>query len=163
MGKSRKVVALQSGQMSKEAKEKRRREENMATSSKELISSKRKLPDGLIDDQAISEYKRVRKLLEQIDVICDLDVMNLVNYCNAFSNHKNIVKQMKDQEYVLEKETQYGTQLYKNPLINAERDYADEMRKFASLCGMSIDSRLKAAAIKTSEKKDNISEKFGAI
>ncbi len=163
MGRLRKGADLQAGNLSKEMLERKREEDRLATASRTFIKSKRKIPDGLIDERAVSEYKRVRKLLENIDVICDLDIVNLVNYCNAFSNHRRAVEEMKDQGYVLEKETQYGIQKYKNPLINVEKDYADEMRKFAALCGMSIDSRLKAASIKMAEERDDIDRRFDGI
>ena len=163
MGRSRKATEFQGGNLSKEMLERKMEEERTATASRSLIKSKRKIPEGLIDDQAVAEYKRVRKLLENIEVICDLDIMNLVNYCNAFSNHRRVVEEMTHQGYVLDKETQYGPQKYKNPLINVEKDYAEEMRKFASLCGMSIDSRLKAASIKVAEEKDDIEGRFGGI
>ena len=163
MGRHRKGADLQAGNLSREMLERKREEDRLATASRSMIKSKRKIPEGLIDDRAVAEYRRVRKLLENIDVICDLDIVNLVNYCNAFSNHRNVVEQMKDQGYVLEKETQYGPQKYKNPLVNVEKDYAEEMRKFASLCGMSIDSRLKAASIKAAEEQDGIDGRFGGI
>lgn len=41
--------------------------------------------------------------------------------------------------------------------------YSDEMRKYASLLGLSIDSRLKIAALKGAKKKDEISNEFGEI
>ena len=44
-----------------------------------------------------------------------------------------------------------------------QKKYAEEMRKFASLCGMTIDSRLKAAAMKVEKVKDEIKDEFGDI
>ena len=41
--------------------------------------------------------------------------------------------------------------------------YAEEMRKFASLCGLTIDARLKAAAVKSDKTREAITNKFGNI
>ena len=51
----------------------------------------------------------------------------------------------------------------KNPLIDVQKTYAEEMRKFAALCGLTIDSRLKVAATKTSKQEQDITEQFGGI
>jgi hypothetical protein len=37
------------------------------------------------------------------------------------------------------------------------------LRKFAAFCGLTIDSRLKAATTKTEEKEKGIQKKFGNI
>ena len=41
--------------------------------------------------------------------------------------------------------------------------YSDEMRKYASLLGLSIDSRLKLASLKGKKKNDEINDEFGDI
>ena len=41
--------------------------------------------------------------------------------------------------------------------------YSDEMRKYSSLLGLSIDSRLKLATIKSKETKQDIVDDFGDI
>lgn len=163
MGRNRKPSGLQTGNLTVLQQDQRKREEERATASKNRLLAPRALPDGLVDEIAVNEYKRVRKLLREIDVICDLDLYNLVSYCNAFSGHRKATEQMQGQPYLLERETQYGTTYYKNPLLNVIKDYSDEMIKFAKQCGMTIDSRLKAASIKTSSEEETIGKKFGAI
>lgn len=44
-----------------------------------------------------------------------------------------------------------------------QKKYAEEMRKFASLCGLTIDSRLKAATIKIDKVENEIEDEFGDI
>ena len=163
MGRNRKPSDLQTGNLTVLQQDQRKREEARATTSKHKLLAPRALPDGLVDEIAVNEYKRVRKLLKEIDVICDLDLYNLVAYCNAYSGLRKVTEQMHDQPYVLEKETQYGTTYYKNPLLNVQKDYSDEMLKFAKQCGMTIDSRLKAASLKTTKEEDVIETRFGAI
>ena len=70
---------------------------------------------------------------------------------------------MKTQEYCLERHTRTGIILVGNPMIDIQKKYAEEMRKFASLCGLTIDARLKAAAVKTGNEQDEVKQKFGNI
>lgn len=53
--------------------------------------------------------------------------------------------------------------IVENPLIKIQKQYADEMRRFASLCGLTIDSRLKLAVQKTTKERKEIEEDFGDI
>ena len=48
-------------------------------------------------------------------------------------------------------------------MIDIQANYAAEMRKFAALCGLTLDSRLKAAVKKVDEKEEKLEKKFGAI
>lgn len=50
-----------------------------------------------------------------------------------------------------------------NPLIKIQKLYAEEMRKFAGLVGLTIDSRLRFASIKVKELKNEIEDEFGDI
>ena len=50
-----------------------------------------------------------------------------------------------------------------NPIIKIQRQCAEEMRKFASLCGLTIDSRLKLAVQKTTKERQDIEDDFGDI
>ena len=53
--------------------------------------------------------------------------------------------------------------LVKNPLCELQKMYSEEMRKFAAMCGLTIDSRLKAATVAREEIDTDISEEFGDI
>ena len=50
-----------------------------------------------------------------------------------------------------------------NPLVGIQRRYAQEMRDFEKLCGLTIDSRLKLASSKAKNIDDDIQDKFGDI
>ena len=50
-----------------------------------------------------------------------------------------------------------------NPLLSAQIKCGIEMRKFADICGLTINSRLKAAATKQKEQADTIKDEFGDI
>ena len=47
------------------------------------------------------------------------------------------------------------------PLVDVQKKYAEEMRRFGALCGLTFDSRLKAGAMKVEKQQDEIYEKFG--
>ena len=44
-----------------------------------------------------------------------------------------------------------------------QKMYSEEMRKFASMCGLTIDSRLKAATIAREGIDNEINDEFGDI
>ena len=99
----------------------------------------------------------------EIDVIGNLDVNNLGCYCNAFSYYISVTKQLKNEDKVIKKPTQNGEILVKNPLCDLQKMYSEEMRKFASMCGLTIDSRLKAATIAREGIDNEINDEFGDI
>jgi phage terminase small subunit len=74
-----------------------------------------------------------------------------------------VTAELKDQDYCIRRETRTGAIIVQNPLIGIQKNYADEMRRFAALCGLTIDSRLKAATVKTEQKDEEIKQKFGNI
>ena len=101
--------------------------------------------------------------LKKIDFIGNIDLNNLACYCQAFSNYLKATKQLNKEELTVEKQTRDGVVIAENPLINIQRKYAEEMRKFGSLCGLSVDARLKIASLKVKEKENDISDEFGDI
>ena len=50
-----------------------------------------------------------------------------------------------------------------NPLIGIQKNYSEEMKKYSSLLGLTIDSRLKLAALKIEKGKDKVKDEFGDI
>ena len=48
-------------------------------------------------------------------------------------------------------------------LHDVQKQYSEEMRKFAAMCGLTIDSRLKAATIAREGIDNDIKEEFGDI
>ena len=160
MGRSRKPVDMQKGNITVIDGRKRKIEEDSVTVGKDQIE---KPPTWLIDNVAKKEWRRLVKEMDKIDIIGNLDKNNLAGYCNAFSNYQKATKELKDAPLCVEKVTRTGIVVVKNPLIDIQRLYADEMRKFAGLCGLTIDSRLKAAVTRTSKKEETLKEKFGGI
>lgn len=160
MGRSRKPIDMQKGNITVIDGKKRKTEEDSVTVGKDQIE---KPPTWLIDKTAKTEWRRLVKEMDKIDIVGNLDKNNLAGYCNAYANYRKATNELVDAPLCVEKATRTGTVIVKNPLIDIQRLYADEMRKFAALCGLTIDSRLKAAVTKTSKKEETMKAKFGGI
>lgn len=142
-----------------EKQEKKMEEECVATGNNQLKTP----PKWLINDVAKKEWRRIVKELNKINIIGNLDYASLGGYCNAYANYIKATDILKEQSYYIDRETRAGIIVVKNPMVDIQTTYAAEMRKFASLCGLTIDSRLKAAVAKVDKKQENITDKFGAI
>lgn len=160
MGRARKPLDMQKGNLTIVSIERRKAEEKKVKTGASQLS---RPPDWLIDEVAEKEWKRIVKELKKINLIGNLDRNNLGGYCNAFSNYVKATNILKEQSYYIDRETRTGIIVVKNPMVDIQRTYAEEMRKFASLCGLTIDARLKAAAIKTDKTQEEITRKFGNI
>lgn len=160
MGRTRKPLAEQRGNLTVLTMQTRAAEEESVSTGKNQL---KRPPDWLIDDVAKKEWRRIVKELEKIGLIGNLDRNNLGGYCNAFANYVKATNILKEQTYYIDRETRNGVIVVKNPMVDIQRTYADEMRRFASLCGLTIDSRLKAAAVKTDKTREDITKKFGNI
>ncbi len=160
MARPKKPIDMQKAHLSLVEKQNKRMEEESVTTGKNHL---KKPPDWLINDTAKKEWRRIVKELDKIDIVGNLDRANLGGYCNAYANYIKATEILKDQDYYIERETRTGIIVVKNPMVDIQTTYAAEMRKFASLCGLTIDSRLKAAVTKTEKAEDMIKQKFGNI
>ena len=116
------------------------------------------------DLTAKKEWKRLNKELEEISVICNLDYNNLGAYCNAYSFYVQATKELDKEPLITEFTNKAGaTNFIENPLIRIQLKYSDEMKKFASLLGLTIDSRLKIATIKNQNNQNDLVDDFGDI
>lgn len=161
MSRSRKPMEQQAGNLTKEDKERKKLEEQVVKTGAEDI---RRAPSWLIDKTAKDEYKRIIKDLKRIEIVGNLDLSNLAGYCNAYAMYRKATEQLAGGNLIVEKTSAQGVPYEaENPLIMIQKKYAEEMRKFASLCGMTIDSRLKAATMKVDKIEDEIEDEFGDI
>jgi P27 family predicted phage terminase small subunit len=159
VSKSRKPLELQTGNLTVLQKEKKRLEEEYVRTGKNQLNSP---PRWLIDEIAIKEFKRLVKELRNIEIIGNLDLNNLGAYCNAFSMYIKATEAMNKMPLLIKKTMPNGSSnIVENPAIKIQKKYAEEMRRFAALCGMTIDSRLKAASAKVNEQQDQILAEFG--
>ena len=162
MSANRKILRLQKSHLSQEQKEElKRAEEDIKTGVTDII----KPPSWLNSTIAKNEWKRVVPQFLDIDVAGNLDLEAVAGYCNAFANYRKATEQLSKEEFVIiTEDPKTGATLYKeNPLVNIQIKWGVEMRRFADICGMTINSRLKAAATKQKQEQDTIEETFGAI
>lgn len=160
MPRPRKPVDMQKGNLTVINGQKRKAEEASVTVGKNQLKT---APKWLINDNAKKEWRRIIKELSAIELIGNLDYNNLGAYCNAYANYVETTNQLRGETYTIARETRNGEIIVKNPLIDIQKYYAEEMRKFAALCGLTIDSRLKAAGTRKTKKEEGFKEKWGNI
>lgn len=160
MPRPKKPIDMQKAHLTLVEKQNRKAEEDSVTNGNNQLKTP---PRWLINDVAKKEWRRIVRELNKIQIVGNLDYANLGGYCNAYANYIQVTEILKDQTYSIERETRTGTIIVKNPLVDIQTNYAAEMRRFAALCGLTIDSRLKAAVVKTEKTEDMITEKFGNI
>lgn len=161
MGRPRKLLAEQKGDLKVEIQLNKAEAENLVSVGKSQLDMP---PDWLINQTAINEFNRVVKEFNKIDVVGNLDLNNIAGYCNSFALYVEATNQLKNEELTVEKTMPNGsTTTAENPLIKIQKNYATEMRSFASLCGLTIDSRLKIGSKKVEETQQEIEDTFGDI
>lgn len=147
----RKPLELQKGHLTKKEIEERKLEEQSIFVGKEQLQN---VPDWLIDETAKSEWKRLVKEFSGNSLINNLDYNNLGAYCNAFSRYTLITKRL-------------GTKIIggelANKLITLELKYSDEMKKYASLLGLTAEGKLKALNAGGEKNKKDLEDEFGEI
>lgn len=158
MGRARKPLSQQTRHNTIVEIQRRQQEEECIRGDADQLTEP---PAWLQNDVAAAEWNRIIKELEKIDIVGNLDLVNMGAYCNAYASYRTATETLKGQPQIIEKHTKTGVQLAENPLINVQRKYAEEMRKFAGLCGLTIDSRLKAGASKVDAEEQYIFDKFG--
>lgn len=160
MPRPKKPIDMQKAHLTLVEKQNRKTEEDSVTTGNNQLKTP---PRWLINDVAKKEWRRIVRELNKIQIVGNLDYANLGGYCNAYANYIQVTEILKDQTYSIERETRTGTIIVKNPLVDIQTNYAAEMRRFAALCGLTIDSRLKAAVVKAEKTENMITEKFGNI
>lgn len=160
MGRPRKPLDVQKGHLKAVDYQKKEMEEQAVTTGADQLEEP---PVWLTDAIAKIEWKRLVKELKKIEIIGNLDLNNLGAYCNAYSGYRKATKELVGATLTVEKWTKYGPQMVPNPLIAVQSKYSDEMRRYASLCGLTIDSRLKAGTGKVNKQEETLERKFGLI
>lgn len=152
---------MQEGHLTKQQQQEKEIQENFIRCATDQLKNP---PIWLRDNIAKNEWKRLVEQFKYIGVITNLDLNNLGVYCNAYSGYLETTKELKNQPLTIEYTNKGGsTNIIENPLIKIQIKYSDEMKRYSSLLGLTIDSRLKMATIKLTETKKDIREDFGDI
>lgn len=149
MGKARKPLEAQKGDLTERRKIEIAMTEAAVKADKDQLEAP---PEWLVDEVAVDEWWRVVNELTNVGIIGNLDVQNIAGYCNAFALYRKTIETMTREEKFFDK-----------GMISAVKGYSDEMRKFAALCGLTIDSRLKVGSQVVSKKQEEVNDKFGDI
>lgn len=160
MARPRKPLSQQKGNLTVIQQTKKKLAETKIKVNRDRLAEP---PSYLINDIAIEEWRVITSELLDIEIVGNLDLGNLVVYCNAFADYVEATVACKKQKKVIKRETATGTILVKNPWIDLQKGYADEMRKAGAKCGIDVNNRLKAAGSKVDEEQEEINRKFGGI
>lgn len=161
MGAPKKMLITSKSSLPTKILETKKLEEKAVEANDNLLD---KPPKWLRDARSKKEWKRLVGEFKPLKIINNLDYNNLAAYCNAFSFFVETTENMKGEPLTKEYTNKFGaTNEVENPIIKVQMKYSDEMRKYASLLGLTVDSRLKMATIKVSNNKNKISDEFGDI
>lgn len=136
-------------------------EDLVKTKSDQIITP----PPWLNSQVATDEWNRVIPQLLEIDIVGNLDLEAIVGYCNAFSNYQKAITALEQQGLLIVKEDEETGFSYvkENPLNNLALKWGTEMRRFADLCGLTVNSRIKSGQSKVDKQKEKIADEFGDI
>ena len=155
MGRTRKPLSEQRGNLTKETQTRRAAEQDLVKTDCAYLSR----PPDWLSDRAKKEYCRLYNAMKNIDMLGDLDANNLAAYCNAFDNYLEAAADVRKNGLTIE----LDDKVIENPNVALQIKYAKEMREFGKQCGLSIDSRLKFATVKLEKAEKDIAEEFGDI
>lgn len=113
------------------------------------------IPNWLRNKIAVSEWERLVKEFRKKQLISNLDYNNLGAYCNAFSSYVELEEEIKEDGII------WGNK--PNPFLVIQQKFSEEMRKFAQLLGLSIQSRLQAGGKVVSKTENELGGEFGDI
>ena len=159
MGRPRKIISLQTGNIKKDIRAKREYEESLIKTDKDELE---KLPSSVfLDATAKREYERVRKNLRSIDIIGNLDRNSMIVYANAYSMYLQALKETKKKDFTPTMKTSSGEK--PNPVYAIMEQAKKDMDTSGSALGMSASSRLKIASEKAKGQEENLMQLFGDI
>jgi P27 family predicted phage terminase small subunit len=152
MGRARKPVAAQTGNLTVEYQKQRELEEQLAA-GRPLTGMKP--PKTLIDLSAKKLWNWAVELLKETPLVGELDSLSLEGACDAFAMYRRATAEIRREGLVIN-----GRE---NPYVSIQKKYAEEFRHFARNCGLTVDSRLKLAVGKAKDIDDGIEELFGDV
>ncbi len=148
----RKPIEAQSRHNTQEEIEKKQLEEESVWVGDEQLDNP---PGWLSGKVAIDEWYRLVTEFKKKQLVSNLDYNNLGAYCNAFAMYVEITEDLKEDDILP------GTQV--NPLVNLQLKYSEEMRKFASTLGLTVQSRLQSGGNALNAKDKELGNDFGDI
>lgn len=159
MGRPRKIISMQTGNIKKDVRAKREYEESLIKTEGDELD---KVPTSVfLDATAKKEYGRIKKNLESIDIIGNLDRNAMIVYANAYSMYLQALKETKKKDFTPIVKTSSGEK--PNPIYAILEQAKKDMETSGNALGMSASSRLKIAAEKAKGQEENLMQMFGDI
>ena len=158
MPRQNKPLSMMKKHLTSEEKIKKERQEEVVSVGKEQLA---RAPTWLLDSVAKKEFKRLVKEYEKIDLVGNLDLNNIGEYCDLFSLYNEDIKdykEVKKSDITLSEKIEKKAEIKKDMLRLVE-----QMRKIGSLIGMDINNRLKAANKIVNQQDEEINDEFGDI
>ena len=160
MPKRRVPLALQKGNLTQAQQIKKQQEEDLIKGDTDQL----KCPSWVKNKAAKKEFKRILEQLLVINAVTNLDLNNVAQYCIAYANYIKATLELETASLTVTKQVQSGAYItVENPLIKIQKTYAEEMRKFGSLIGLTFESRSKMASAILDKKDNDTKSDFGDI
>lgn len=159
MGRPRKILEMQKGDLTKKKRAQRAYEESLIKTGSEEING---IPDELFSDEvAKQEYIRIWNNLDEINIIGNLDRNNILTYANSYSMYVRSVDAMKEPDFEPVIITAKGAR--PNPWYQIQAQASRTMANTGKLIGIDPSSRLKMAADKAETQEEDLRAVFGDI
>lgn len=110
------------------------------------MSAENVKPPAWLDTNGKKEFKRLAKLLTEVELVNDADVAHLAVYCDSYSQYLNFKKQVEENGMWIGEKP--------NPFILRMKDAAAQMRSYGSDLGLSPSARAKLAINLGDDKND---------
>lgn len=150
MGRTRKLLANSSGDLTTARKQQKEAEEKAISDWRD--NELDEIPTELLDEKAVETWNRLLPDLRRYLMANNLDRDNLISYCNAWSQYCKAIKKLKQNP----NDAEYQLTVMKKVAVAS-----DEQRKYGSRLGMDISSRLKFASQIVKKEDDELREEFG--
>jgi len=93
---------------------------------------------GWLSNSAALEWQRLAPILESCNILTKADADTLAAYCDSLVNYKRVTKEIETAP-LIETGVRGGTRV--NPLLAAQKNYAELMVKFGTKLGLSPSDR----------------------
>lgn len=158
MPRQNKPLSMMKKHLTSEEKIKKERQEEVVSIGKEQLA---RAPNWLLDSVAKKEFKRLVKEYEKIELVGNLDLNNIGEYCNLFSMY---IEDIKDYKEINESDMELGEKIeIKRKIKRDILKVIEQMRKIGSLIGLDLNNRLKIASKIVNQEDEDINDEFGDI
>lgn len=160
MARPKKPVELQRKNLTKQEIEQKKLEESLVN----ITAKNVKCPSFIKSEIAINEFERLVGLLEEIDILTELDITMLGNYCNCYSRFVEVSQQLDKEDLTIEYTNKAGfTNAIENPKFKVLLKLSKELRDLGNELGINMSSRLKFATIKAEKLNNELENEFGEL